>query len=109
MAKGAAPTIGPVFTRTTPKPASPRPMPEPASPSPVPEPASQSPVPEPASQSPVPEPASPSSGPKRTSANWAQLNVYVPKDLRKRLRLRAVEDDRELSEIVTDALRSYLT
>jgi len=38
----------------------------------------------------------------------ARLNVEVPKDLHRRAKLRAVETDRDLREIVIEALEAAL-
>ncbi|MBD2699836.1 hypothetical protein IC229_04260 [Spirosoma sp. BT702] len=37
-----------------------------------------------------------------------QLNVWIPKDLMKRLKVRGVEADKSLKEMVTEALEQFL-
>lgn len=38
-----------------------------------------------------------------------QLNVWIPKDLMKRLKVKGVETDQTLKEMVTEALNRYVT
>ena len=38
---------------------------------------------------------------------WVQQAMYLPPDLRKWLRLRAVDEEREIGEIVAEALQDY--
>lgn len=38
----------------------------------------------------------------------SQLNVRVPRSLHKRLKIKAVQEDREVAELVAEALRAYL-
>ncbi|MBI1184619.1 hypothetical protein GC194_10125 [bacterium] len=38
-----------------------------------------------------------------------QLNVWIPKDLIKRLKVKGVETDQTLKEMVTEALNRYIT
>lgn len=47
-------------------------------------------------------------GGKRSDDGFVQLNVFVPKKLRHALKLYAVEQERELSEIVTSLLQAHL-
>lgn len=37
-----------------------------------------------------------------------QLNVWIPKDLMKRLKVRGAESDKSLKELVTEALLQFL-
>ncbi|WP_019991392.1 hypothetical protein [Rudanella lutea] len=37
-----------------------------------------------------------------------QLNVWIPKDLMKRLKVRGIESDKSLKEMVTEALEQFL-
>ena len=37
-----------------------------------------------------------------------QLNVWIPKDLMKRLKVKGAETDQSLKEMVTDALSQYV-
>jgi len=37
-----------------------------------------------------------------------QSTVYLPVDIRKKLKIRAIEDGLEISKVVEDALRAYL-
>lgn len=47
---------------------------------------------------------SPAASPKEEQ----QLNVWVPKDLMKRLKVKGVETDKSLKEMVTEALEQFL-
>jgi hypothetical protein len=47
-------------------------------------------------------------GGKRSDAAFVQLNVFVPKDVRHALKVYAVKQEQELSEIVTELLRTHL-
>lgn len=45
---------------------------------------------------------------QRTSRNgWQPQTMYLPGDLRKWLKLRAVTEDREIGEIVAEAIQEY--
>lgn len=37
-----------------------------------------------------------------------QLNVWIPKDLMKRLKLKGIENDQSMKEIVIEALNQFL-
>jgi predicted HicB family RNase H-like nuclease len=37
-----------------------------------------------------------------------QLNVWIPKDLMKRLKVKGIETDKSLKEMVIEALKEYL-
>ena len=45
---------------------------------------------------------------KRSDEGWTQLNIFVPKNVRRRLKVHAAETEEELSEIVTRLLRVHL-
>ena len=45
---------------------------------------------------------------RKESGDARQLNVIIPADLHKRLKLRAVIEDASMAEIVTRALGEYL-
>jgi hypothetical protein len=48
------------------------------------------------------------SGSSKVQKSRVQQTVYLPPDLAKRVKHQAIEEDREISEIVTDALEMYL-
>lgn len=39
---------------------------------------------------------------------WRRMTLYVPHELAKRLQVRAVEEDRDISDVVADAVAAYL-
>lgn len=39
--------------------------------------------------------------------DYVGLKVYIPRELHRQLKLKAVEEERELSELVTEALRAW--
>jgi hypothetical protein len=45
----------------------------------------------------------------RVEAEKARLTADIPKDLMRRVKIRAAETDREIREIVVDALEQFLT
>ncbi|BFH76949.1 hypothetical protein TthTF19_21050 (plasmid) [Thermus thermophilus] len=45
---------------------------------------------------------------KSRREDYAALKVYVPKELHKVLKLKAVEEGKEISEIVEETLRAFL-
>ncbi|QJW92503.1 hypothetical protein HNV11_23820 (plasmid) [Spirosoma taeanense] len=46
--------------------------------------------------------------PAASSKEEQQLNVWIPKDLMKRLKVKGAETDRSLKEMVTEALEQFL-
>ena len=46
--------------------------------------------------------------PSRRSAGHVQLNVLLPESLRKAAKLRALQEDRDLSEVIETLLRRWL-
>ncbi len=46
--------------------------------------------------------------PAASSKEEQQLNVWIPKDLMKRLKVKGVETDQSLKEMVTEALSRYV-
>ncbi|MFN3368455.1 MAG: ribbon-helix-helix protein, CopG family [Thermus sp.] len=45
---------------------------------------------------------------KSRREDYTALKVYVPKDLHRALKLKAVEEGKEISEMVEEALRTFL-
>lgn len=45
---------------------------------------------------------------KSRREDYVGLKVYIPKELHRRLKLRAVEEEREISDIVEAALETWL-
>ena len=43
-----------------------------------------------------------------SSKEEQQLNVWIPKDLMKRLKVKGVETDQSLKEMVVEAIRQYI-
>lgn len=39
---------------------------------------------------------------------WAQLNSYVPEELRTRVKVKALQQNRDLSDIVTELLEEWV-
>jgi len=58
--------------------------------------------------SPAPEPAKRRPGRPRREEEKVRLAVLLPPELKKELRKRAVDEDRDASDIVADAVRVYL-
>ena len=46
---------------------------------------------------------------KSRREDYTALKVYVPKDLHRALKLKAVEEGKEISEMVEEALRAFLS
>lgn len=40
---------------------------------------------------------------------WVQMNVFVPEELRAAFKLQALKEQRDMSDIVTELLNSYLS
>ena len=40
---------------------------------------------------------------------WIQLNIFVPEELRDRLKMQALKEKRDMSDIVVDVLEERLT
>jgi hypothetical protein len=45
---------------------------------------------------------------KSRREDYTAMKVYVPKDLHRRLKLKAVEEGKEISELVEEALKGFL-
>jgi len=45
---------------------------------------------------------------KSRREDYVAMKVYVPKDLHRALKLRAVEEGKEISELVEEAVRRFL-
>lgn len=46
--------------------------------------------------------------PEAKRNKWVQMNVFVPPELKQKLKIRALEDGRDMSDIVTELLTNYL-
>jgi len=46
---------------------------------------------------------------KSRREDYVAMKVYVSRELHRRLKLRAVEEEKEISELVEEALRRFLT
>lgn len=46
--------------------------------------------------------------PGKKKLGWVQLNSYVPEDLRTRAKVKALQQDRDLSDIVTELLEVWV-
>ena len=44
----------------------------------------------------------------KRSQGWVQLNVLVPKELRQQAKVKALMEERELSEVVAELLRQWV-
>ncbi len=56
-------------------------------------------------------PASPASSqrePGKRRRGWLQLNVYVPKELRTAAKVKALQEGRDISDIVTELLEGWV-
>jgi hypothetical protein len=49
-----------------------------------------------------------SRGKSTRKSEFSQLKAYVPRPLHRALKLRAVQEEREISELVEEALKRYL-
>ncbi len=50
--------------------------------------------------------------PPKTEAKrnkWIQLNIFVPEELRDKLKMQALKEKRDMSDIVVELLQSHLT
>ena len=45
--------------------------------------------------------------PGKKSLGWVQLNMYVPEELRTKVKIKALQADRDVSEIVTELLEAW--
>ena len=59
-----------------------------------------------AAPAPAPVPVETSAGKRKNG--WTQLNVLIPADVKRRLRVYAAETETELSLVVTELLRKHL-
>jgi hypothetical protein len=46
--------------------------------------------------------------PGKRSSGWVQLNSYVPGELRTRAKVKALQQNRDLSDIVTELLEDWV-
>lgn len=46
--------------------------------------------------------------PGKRRQGWVQLNMYVPEELRIRAKVKALQQDRDLSDIVTELLEVWV-
>lgn len=46
--------------------------------------------------------------PGKKKLGWVQLNSYVPENLRTRAKVKALQQDRDLSDIVTELLEEWV-
>ena len=44
----------------------------------------------------------------KKSQGWVQLNVYVPEELRTQVKIKALQQGRELSEVATELLEAWV-
>lgn len=44
---------------------------------------------------------------KSRREDYSRLTVYIPKELHRQLRLKAVEEEREISELIVEALNRW--
>ena len=55
-------------------------------------------------------PAAPAETPRKPgkrSQGWIQLNVYVPETLRTRAKVKALQEGRDVSDVVTELLTAW--
>lgn len=45
--------------------------------------------------------------PGKRRMGWTQLNVYVPEELRTKAKMRALQENRDLSDVVTELLTAW--
>ena len=43
----------------------------------------------------------------KRSQGWIQLNVYVPEELRIKVKVKALQEDRDMSDVVTELLTAW--
>ena len=46
--------------------------------------------------------------PGKKSLGWVQLNMYVPEELRTKVKIKALQADRDVSDIVTELLEAWV-
>lgn len=54
------------------------------------------------------EPVKAQRKPGKKSLGWVQLNMYVPEELRTRVKIKALQADRDVSDIVTELLEAWV-
>ena len=45
--------------------------------------------------------------PGKRRMGWSQLNVYVPEELRIKVKVKALQEDRDVSDVVTELLTAW--
>ena len=45
--------------------------------------------------------------PGKKSLGWVQLNMYVPEELRTKVKIKALQADRDVSDVVTELLEAW--
>ncbi len=56
---------------------------------------------------PKPDPAGGRRKPGKRSLGWVQLNVQVPEDLRTKAKIKALQDGKDLSDVITTLLQKW--
>lgn len=46
--------------------------------------------------------------PGKKRLGWVQLNMYVPEELRTKAKVKALQSERDLSEVVTELLEKWI-
>ena len=46
--------------------------------------------------------------PGKRSLGWVQLNMYVPEELRTKVKIKALQADRDVSDVVTELLEAWV-
>lgn len=64
--------------------------------------------PDPEAQSPGAQPRARERSPAAKRNKWVQLNVFVPEAVRQELKIRALREGRDMSDIVAELLETYL-
>lgn len=61
-----------------------------------------------AAKPPTPQPDASQREPGKRRRGWIQLNVYIPKEIRTAAKVKALQEGRDISDIVTELLEGWV-